>query len=317
MGKLYVPSKALTPLDRVREALDEAEQGLLNLRGAGPQAVHLLDLFDRIARDLRELDRENVDMRVELSRFGTIQSQLRRGRRKFLNEVGDALEPAREQVRPRHTHWWWYLDEAVARQRRRTLLQVSAVTATVIPLLAVAGLAYQRFLAPPPSVGQAFRRMEDGRTLVTQGDLGEALEDFEAAADLMPENPEPWLWQGVLLDGLNEPDGAQDAFDVAQSLYDATLDFYVNRGRVYLEAGQSEKAETDINRAIAENPESGWSYYLRASVNVQQGDFDRALADLDRAADLAQEAGDRQLEAVARAQRAQVMGMVPMLAPTP
>jgi tetratricopeptide (TPR) repeat protein len=317
MGKLYVPPQTLTPLDRVREAMDEAEQGLLNLSGAGSQALHLLELFDQIVRGLEELDLENVDVRVERSRFEMVQGQLRRRRRRFLHEVSDALKPAREQARPGHSHWWWYLDEAVARQRRRRLLQVGALTATVIALLTVAWLGYQRFLAPPPSVGQAFRRMENGRRLVTEGAVGEALEDFKAAADLTPESPEPWLWQGVLHDRLNEPDGAQDAFAVAQSLYDATLDFYLDRGRVYLEAGQPEKAETDINRAIAENPESGWSYYLRASVDVRQGDYNRALADLDQAADLAQEAGDGQLEAMARAQRAQVMRMVPMVAPTP
>jgi tetratricopeptide (TPR) repeat protein len=317
MGKLYVPSKTLTPLDRVREALREAEQVLVNLRGAGPQTLHLLDLFDQIARDLKELDLKDVDVRVERSRFEMIQGQLRRHRHSFLNEVSDALEPAREQVKPEHAHWWWYLDEAVARQRRRKLLQIGAVTTSVVALLTVAWLAYQRFLAPPPSVGQAFRRMEDGRRLVTEGDPGGALEDFKAAADLTPDDPEPWLWQGVLYDVLNESDRAQDAFDVAQSLYDTTLDFYLNRGRVYLEAGQSEKAQIDTSRAIAENPESGWSYYLRAGVDVRQGDYERALADLDRAADLAQEAGDRQLEALARAQRAQVMRMVPMLDPTP
>jgi tetratricopeptide (TPR) repeat protein len=121
----------------------------------------------------------------------------------------------------------------------------------------------------------------------------------------------------VLYDGLDEPDKAQDAFDVAQSLYDRNLDFYLNRGRVYLEAGQLEKAEIDIDRAIVENPESGWSYYLRAGVDVRQDDYERALADLDRVADLAQQAGDRQLEPLARAQRVQVMRMVPRLDSTP
>jgi tetratricopeptide (TPR) repeat protein len=317
MGKLCVPPKALTQLDRVRAALDEAEKGLINLRGAGPQKLHLLDLFDQIARDLEKLDLRNVDVRVERSRFEMIQGQLQRRRRSFLNEVSDALEPAREQVKPAHSRWWWYLDEAVAKQRRRRLLQVGALTTAVVALLLLAWLAYQRFLAPPPSVGQAFRRIEDGRRLVTEGDVREALQDFAVAADLTPQNPEPWLWQGVLYESLDEPDRAQDAFEVAQSLYDTAADFYLDRGRIYLEAGQSEKAETDTNRAIAENPEFGWSYYIRAGVHVRQGDYDRALADLDRSADLAQESGDRQLEALARAQQAQVVRMAPMLDPTP
>ncbi|MGD2179224.1 MAG: hypothetical protein PVG71_15540 [Anaerolineae bacterium] len=317
MGKLYVPSRALTPLDRVREALDEAEQVLSNMRGAGPQALQLPHLFDQIARDLEKLDVEDVDVRVERSRFEMIQGQLRRRKGSFLNEVSDALKPARQQVGPNHSQWWWYVDEVAARQRRHTLLRAGTVTTGVIALLAAGWLAYQRFLAPPPSVGQALRHMEVGQKLVAEGDLGAALGDFRAAADLMPDSPEAWLWQGVLYDELIEPDKSQDAFDVAQSLYDAPFEFHLNRGRVYLEAGQLEKAEADTERSIAENPESGWPYYLRAGIDVGQGDYDRALADLDRAAELAQEAGDTQLEALARAQRVQVMRMAPMFAPTP
>lgn len=317
MGKLYVPSKALTPLDRVREALDEAEQALSRIQGAGPQAVQVLQLFDQIARDLEDLEREDVDVRVERSRFEMVQGQLRRSKRSFLSEVSEALKPAREQVEAEPSRWWWYLDEAAAHQRGRKLLRAGAVTAAVIALLTVGWLAYQRFLAPPPSVAQAFRHLDAGQALVVEGNIAAALEDFQAAADLMPDSPEAWLWQGVLYDGLGEPDKAQQAFAAAQSLYDTTFAFHLNRGRVYLEAGQLEKARADTRRTIAENPESGWPYYLRAGVDVQQGDYDRALADLDRAVKLAQEGGDTQLEALARTQRVQVMRMAPLSAPTP
>jgi tetratricopeptide (TPR) repeat protein len=317
MGKLYVPSKPLTPVDRVREALDEADRALSNMRGAGSQVLQLLHLFDQIARDLETLDQENVDVRVEHSRFEMLRSQLQRRKRRFLSEAGHTLEPARQQVGPGPSHPWWYLDEAAARQRRRTLLRIGAVTTAVIAVLTVAWLAYQRFLAPPPSVRQAFRRMHTGQDLVAEGALGAALEDFEAAADLTPENPEAWLWQGVLHSALNEPDKAQDAFHLAQPLYDTTFDFHLSRGRVYLEAGQLEPAAADAERAIAENPDSGWPYYLRAGVHYRRGNYDSALVDLDRAAELAQEAGDSQLEALARTQRAQIGQMAPVPDSTP
>jgi tetratricopeptide (TPR) repeat protein len=317
MGRLYVPSKTLTPLDRVREALDEAERAFSNLRGAGPQAIRMLHLFDQIARDLGALDQESVEVRVERSRFEMIQAQLRRRKRRFLNEIGDDLKPARQEVAPERSSWWWYLDEEAAKQLRRTLLRAGALTTAVIALLAVAYVAYQRFLAPPPSVGQAFRHMQAGERLVEEGDADAAIEDFRAAADLTPEDPEPWLWQGVLYEGLNEPDKAQNAFAVAQSLFDEPLHFYLNRGRVYLEAGQVDKAENDARRAIAADPASGWSYYLRAGIAVRRGDYDSALADLDRATDLAQAAGDTQLAAMARTQQVQVMRLVPLQEPTP
>jgi tetratricopeptide (TPR) repeat protein len=311
MGKLYVPSKSLTPVDRVREALDEAERGLSNMHDAGPQALQLLHLFDQISRDLETLEREGVDVRVERSRFQMIQSRLERRKHRFLKEVDDALEPARAQVGPVPTQPWWYLDKAAIRQRRRTLLRVGAAAMTLIAVLTLAWLGYQHFLAPPPAVRQALRRVDTGQARVEDGELEAALEDFQAAAQLTPENPEPWLWQGVLYDGLDEIDKAQGAFDVAQSLYDTSLDFYLNRGRIYMQAGQLQKAENDTDTVLADNPQSGWAYYLRAGIRFRRGDYDRALADLDRAAEVAEEAGDTRLVALARAQQAQVLQMAP------
>ena len=68
MGKLYVPSRTLTPVDRVRKALDRAEKVSTNPRGAGPEALHLLHLFDQIARDLEQLEQEDADVRAENAR---------------------------------------------------------------------------------------------------------------------------------------------------------------------------------------------------------------------------------------------------------
>jgi len=312
MGKLYVPSQTLTPLDRVREALDRAESGLSRVRGAGPQALDLLHLCDQIANELRELDRTQADVRAERVRFEMVQERLRRSQQGILREVDAGLRRAREQVQPDPSHWWWYLDAAVVSQRRWTLLRAGAVAAAAIGLLAVAVLAYQRFLAPPPEVGQAFRHLEAGRDLVEAGNLPAAMEDFAAAADLTPGDPEPWLWKGVVYDRLGDATEAEHAFQAAQSLFDTTLDFYLSRGLAYLESGQTEKAGLDAQRAIAEDPNSGWAYYLQAAIDVGRGDYEQALEDLDHAAELGQAAGDSRLEALARTQRTQVMRMVPL-----
>jgi len=316
MGKLYVPSQTLTPLDRIREALDRAESGLSSVRGAGSQALELLYLCDQIATELRELDRTQADVRAERIRFEMVQQRLRRSKQGILREVHTGLRQAREQVQPDPSHWWWYLDDAVVSQRRRTLLRAGALAAVAIGLLAVAVLAYQRFLAPPPEVGQAFRRLEAGRDLVAAGDLPAALEDFAAAANLTPGDPEPWLWQGVVYDRLGDATQAEHAYQAAHPLFQTTLEFYLSRGRAYLESGQSEKAELDAQRAMAEDPDSGWAYYLQAAIDVDRGDYEQALEDLDQAAEIGKAAGDYRLEALARTQRSQVMRLVPLPDPT-
>jgi tetratricopeptide (TPR) repeat protein len=316
MGKLYVPSQTLTPLDRVREALDRAESGLSGFQGAGSQALELLHLCDQIANELGELDRTQADVRAERVRFEMVQGRLRRSGQDILREFDTGLRQAREQVQPDPSHWWWYLDDAVVSQRRRTLLRAGAGAVAAIGLLAVAVLAYQRFLAPPPEVGQAFRRFEAGRDLVEAGNLHAALEDFAAAADLTPDDPEPWLWQGVVYDRLGDAIQAEHAFQAAQPLFETTLDFYLSRGRAYLESGQTEQAELDAQRAMVEDPGSGWAYYLQAAIEVDRGDHEQALEDLDQAAELGKAAADYRLEALARTQRSYVMRLVPLPDPT-
>jgi Flp pilus assembly protein TadD len=311
VGKLYVPSKTRTPVDRVRELLSQAETEVSSLRGAGREALQLLHEFDQIEEHLNQLEQRNADVRVERTNFETVQRQLHDRKRRFLREAGEVLQEERERAEPARSRWWWYLDEVAARQRRRTLLRMGGGAAAVLALLAVVWLAYKRFLAPPPEVGLAFRQMEAGREQVTNGDLGGAIAAFEEATELTPDDPEPWLWKGVVHDQLDEADEAREAFDAARRLYGTPFDFTLNRGRVYLQAGDVEQAQTDVETAIELNPDSGWSYYLRAGIAVRNGKFGAALADLDRAATLAHENGDAQLEALASTQRAGVMKLRP------
>jgi tetratricopeptide (TPR) repeat protein len=121
----------------------------------------------------------------------------------------------------------------------------------------------------------------------------------------------------MLYQGFDQPDEAQEAFERAQSLSDTNLDFLLDRVRVYVTAGRLEQAKADTDRAIAENPESGWPFYLRAGIHFQREEYDRTLSDLDQAATIAQETGDGRLEALARGRRAQVLRIAPPTHSTP
>lgn len=317
MGKLYVPSKARTPVDRVRELLDQAEEEVSTLRGSGPEALRLLHLLDEIEDDLSQLERQNGDVRVERTNLETIQRRLKDRQGRFLRETGRALKEERMRVEPARARWWWYLDEAATAERRHKLLRIGAGAAALIALLTVAWLAYQRFLAPPPEVGQAYRQMETGRRQLEEGDSGAALDAFAAAAQLTPTDPEPWLWKGVVHHQLDEGSEAGEAFDTAHRLYDTRFDFVLNRGRVYLQTGAVEQAESDVETALALDPDSGWAYYLRAGIAVRHSDLAAALADLEEAARLAQESGDAELQALTSTQRASLLRMMAVPTVTP
>jgi len=318
MGKFFVPSMALTPADRLRESLDKAEQLAAGLRGSGPQALALLHSLDQATDLLAELEATGADVRAERARLGTVQRQLRRQQGRFLAEAGEAFPEARIGIQPAQARWWWFLDEAAAQQRRQWIRRT--LTGSLVGILAcvVAWLVYDRFIAPSPEAQQAFQHNSAGERLVEAGDLRAALAEFEAAAALTPDDSALWVWQGVIHLELGELDEAQRAFDTARSLYETDGDFLLERGRVYLLVGNLDAADADIGQVIALEPQSGTGYYFRSNIALEREDYAVAVADLEKAAELAQAAGDSQLEATARVQRAMVMQLwAAQMPPTP
>jgi tetratricopeptide (TPR) repeat protein len=186
----------------------------------------------------------------------------------------------------------------------------------------VSWFVYDRFIAPPPEVRQAYQYSTIGESLVDEGDLETALAEFEAAIALTPDDPSLWVWKGAIHSHQGQTEQAEEAFLTARSLYGEGTGFLQDRSMTYLRLGDVDAAAADVEQVIAQEPESGVGYYLRASVAMAREDYKAAVDDLDRASELAQAAGDTQLEATARVQRAMVFQMwsaqaSPLPTPTP
>mgnify|MGYP001063604263 FL=1 len=309
MGKLYIQKRALTPLDELRRTLDQAERAASDLQGDTAEPIPLLRLCDAIDEDLSDLEKRDVDLRVERLRFERLQHQLRHLDRRIVSEAVGAISEERATSNPPRSRWWWYMDQTVARERRRTWIRRLAGIAALALVLAGGWFGYARFLAPAPEVQQAYRHMESGMLAVQEGSIHAALTHFERASELTPDRPEPWLWTGALRAGLGETDKAERLFQQAEALYSARFDFVLNRGLVFLEAGQTERAQVDVESVIELAPDSGWGYYLRAGIAVRNGDYEAAVDDLQLAVDLAAENGNARLQQMAAAQRAGIAQM--------
>ena len=303
---LYIPSKDLTPADRIRDLLGRVERPLASLRGRGTRVVQLLYLLDQIHHDLSELEALGLDSRAERARLATIHRKLDRSKARFLAEAGDRLREERAVAHPDSSQWWWYLDEQLAQRRKRDLRRWLVKASVVIGSLLVISVVYERFIAPPPEIREAFRLSSAGEGLVERGDLRGALVQFKEAASLNSDDVELLVWQGVVHAELGDQDAAEQYFGKARSLHETELVFLLDRARLYLRAGNLFAASIDLEQAANRYPDSGRVFYLRASVAQTRGQYGEALADLEKSSELAGAAGDIQLEATARVQLAMV-----------
>lgn len=311
MGKLYVDTQAQTSVDSLRQELDRAERLVDDLADDGPGTIELLRRLDQIDEGLGSLASRGADVRVEETRFETLLGDVRRHRRRIARLGGDAIQKDRAERQPDESRWWWFLDQAVVEERRKAWLRRLGLVVAFAALLTAAWLGYQRFLAPPPEVRQAYQHIESGKAAVDEGDVAAAVSEFELARELTPNDPEPWIWGGVLCEVTVGCSAPERYFEKAEELYATRFDFLLNRGRVYLESGRQDEAVADVDKAIELNPDSGWGYYLRAGVNARDGDYDAALDDLQHAADLAERNGESRLHGMAVTQRAQLLRMHP------
>ena len=317
MSKLSVPAKVDTPVSHLRETLDDIGRLLGDLRGAGSDAVELLHLFDQSVDVLAALEQTSADVRAERVLFDSLLQQFTGKQARFLAVAGSVLGRERAVRRPDPSRWWWFIDETVARERREQRLGVLRWVVIGILVLAASGVVYRIFLAPSPQVTEAYDRAARGERLVTEGDLAAAAAEYEVATELDPEYTGYWMWLGVLRTQLGETDAAEAAFNVARAHLDTEVDFLVRRGERFLGLGDLEAATDDVEEAIAQDPKSARAFFVRADIAVARGDCPAALADLDRAAELARASGEAEFEAFVRVRQATLVRSCQMIVPSP
>lgn len=196
--------------------------------------------------------------------------------------------------------------------RRKTLLRGGAAVAVV-----GAGLGTYLYISSAPA--RAEKVFQDGMLLMGKGDYQGAEERFTRAVDIWPQLASGFLERGLARRALNQADGAvqdfdhsialdskmgpahtalgvvyRDRGDLARAVSEFTLsieiasntDALYQRGQLYEAQGQHEKALTDYDAAIHQQPDAPYVYQARAMARASLGDTDGAEQDRTQAARL-------------------------------
>lgn len=309
-----------TPADQVRQLLDQAERTLPMLRAQGTAASALLTTFDQLWAQLPALEQNGMDLRAERGRWEALQRALR-ARTRWVVPAIAAWDVARQQAQAEPARWWWYLDQTLMAERRRTWRRRLTIVGAVTVLGVVTLLLLRHFFPQDPNVAAAEAHRQQAEHYIQVEDWAGAFTQYEQAIHLTPAEPDLLIWLGVLREQMGEPQAAEPWYDQARLLIADPVRFYVERAFIYLQIQRAAEGERDARAALALNDRSPQAYYVLANAAEMQERLDEAIEAYKRTAVLADE-DDPNLAALARVrmamllQAAQMQSMQPP-SPTP
>lgn len=142
-------------------------------------------------------------------------------------------------------------------------------------------MADMTFLVEEVYPNQSLAWYARGIIYAAQGNLENAIADYDEAIRLNPEDANAYNNRGFEKYRLGNIEGAITDYDEAIRLDPENANLYINRGDAKQEIGDLVGAIADYNEAIRLKPEYYNAYHGRGIVKGQVGDFEGAIADFD------------------------------------
>ena len=299
--------------EKVRQLLTECEIEVTRLKGAGPKALTFLQKLDQIVLTLEQLEADGLDVRPERTRLESIINRLYKEGPRLLRELRSVggMERARaEALYPEAP--WWHLDETLREQRRQAWRRRLLVGGPLLIVLAVALFLGNRYLSQKAGGPVAQALVDIERLATTDQNYEAALALAEQLVAESPNEPQAWLWLGMLHHLLGQAEESRAALEKAEALYPSRADFLVEWSLINLRMGLMEDALAAAEQAVQEDPNSAVAYLMLGSVYEALGRREEALVAFQTASDLAEAAGQSELAVNARMR----MGYLLMLGPS-
>ncbi len=170
------------------------------------------------------------------------------------------------------------VDAAALAQKRKQRRLINGTLGTIL-VLAAGGYGYTYFGNAPD---RARAEMTLGVNKMAPGTYAEAIDHFDRAIGIWPELADAYLNRAVAEHAVSQRPAAlvdlQKALDVNPNLTRA----YNERGQIYLENGDDQKAIEDFSSSLKMKP-SLEGYYQRGQAYEALGQHAKAIADYDAA----------------------------------
>ncbi|HIK10522.1 MAG TPA: tetratricopeptide repeat protein [Oscillatoriaceae cyanobacterium M33_DOE_052] len=158
------------------------------------------------------------------------------------------------------------------------LLPVTAIVFSFLALMSLGWLLWGNYEQNRITELQT-RGLERARS----GDKQGAIQEFNSAIELNPNNAEAYYKRANALYDLGDYQDAVEDYTVAIRINPSYVNSYFNRGLTYYEMGKYREAIADYTMTIKLNPKDADAYNKRGVAYHQLGDYSAALQDYTKA----------------------------------
>jgi hypothetical protein len=297
--------------DDLRSGIRQAELFAANIRAGTPpdELLGFLEHLDALTVGVEQLEQKGVDLRAEKTRLDTVHRIVESKDRIIVRALTPqgGLAAARAKGNPSRDRHWWYLDQRVAQSRAQRLRRIGWVSLVAVVILAILIPLYIRFLRPDEATRQRIEFEFSGDASIQSGDYEAALQAYESALEIAPDDPDINMMVGVLYEATGQPEKAATPYQRAEELYGSRVTLLAMRAQQYSSLGWYDRAETDAVEAIELDDQFALAYCSLGSSLEGQDMIAQGVAAYQACADLAREQEQNELYVIATTRMAYLM----------
>ncbi len=281
-------------LEQLHEAMRQLESGLAHIHA--DTVLQLLRLRSTIEALAAELE-EKTDLEAERTRLKALDALLESHAARIVTAAArqGGLRAAREALAPGPEEWWWFLDERVGARLRLLATRLGAALIGVVLVALLGYYLWDTFFALPSYDKEALGYTTLAEQLLYLGEYEVAREQYERAVRAQPGLAEAWAALAVLYEREGRMAEAQAARANAERLMGDRSEFLLVLAQQYVLIRELDQALACADNAVHIAPQAAKAYLVRGEIYERMGHHDLAVADWERASELALEHGQEAL----------------------